>query len=87
MYSISRIALFVAVFGILTLIGARGIVAVAIALVISGLASYVLLSRQRDAVSTAISARSAKIKERMEQAASAEDAADDEARRLEQSGQ
>jgi hypothetical protein len=39
------------------LAGARGLLALAIAIVISGLASFMLLSRQRDAMSGALVSR------------------------------
>lgn len=56
-YTAARILLFAAALGIVYLAGARGLLALAIAVVISGLASFVLLSRQRDAMSGALTAR------------------------------
>ena len=93
-YSTARILLFVAATGLLYLAGARGIVLLALALVISGLASYILLSKQRDAMSSALARRlankgdkgerkprrrwGAEFRTRLEEGARAEDV-DDEA--------
>ncbi|HUN35767.1 MAG TPA: DUF4229 domain-containing protein [Trebonia sp.] len=83
-YTSARILLFVAAMGLLYLAGARGLLLVALALVISALASYVLLSRQRDAMSAALSGRltktqrkAAEFKARLEEGAAAEDIDDD----------
>src|SRR5260370_10589534 len=56
-YTSARILLLVAAMGLLYLAGARGILLVALAFAVSALASYVLLSRQRDAMSGAIARR------------------------------
>ncbi len=56
-YTTARILLFVAAMGLLYLLGARGILLLGLALIVSGIASYVLLSRQRDAMSGVIAAR------------------------------
>ena len=53
-YTLSRLALFAATFGVLYLLGARGLLAIALAVLISGLISFVLLSRQRDALSGSV---------------------------------
>ncbi|HXL93215.1 MAG TPA: DUF4229 domain-containing protein [Streptosporangiaceae bacterium] len=50
-YSTARILLFVVATVLLYLLGARSFLLLALALVISALASYVLLSRQRDRIS------------------------------------
>jgi hypothetical protein len=80
-YTSARILLFVAAMGLLYLAGARGLLLLALALVVSALASYVLLSRQRDAMSAALSGRlvktqrkAAEFKARLEEGAAAEDA-------------
>lgn len=75
--------MFVAALGLLHLAGANGLLLLALAFGISGVASYVLLSRQRDRMSGALSARfkrkkTAKgrmtsIRERLEEGARAED--------------
>ena len=56
-YSVLRLALFAAVLGVLALAGARGILLVALTVVVSLALSYLLLRRQRDAVAAAIAAR------------------------------
>jgi hypothetical protein len=56
-YTSARILLFVAAAGLLYLVGARGLLLLGLALLVSGIASYVLLSRQRDAMSGAIASR------------------------------
>ncbi|TKK89778.1 DUF4229 domain-containing protein [Herbidospora galbida] len=54
-YTLSRLGLFAVALGVLYLLGLRTYVLLAVAVVLSGLASYVLLSKQRDAVSEKIS--------------------------------
>jgi len=56
-YTSARILLFVAAAGLLYLVGARGLLLLGLALLVSGIASYVLLSRQRDAMSSVITSR------------------------------
>jgi hypothetical protein len=56
-YTSARILLFVGATGLLYLAGARGLLLLGLALLVSGIASYVLLSRQRDAMSGAIASR------------------------------
>lgn len=56
-YTSARLLLLVAAMGLLYLAGARGFLLLALAFVVSALASYVLLSRQRDAMSGAIARR------------------------------
>jgi cell division protein FtsW (lipid II flippase) len=56
-YTAARIVLFVVALGIVYLAGARGLLALAIAVLASGLVSFVLLSRQRDAVSGVLVSR------------------------------
>jgi hypothetical protein len=56
-YTLSRLILFVVVLLLLDLAGARGLLLIALALLISGLLSYVLLSRQRDAMAGSLSSR------------------------------
>ena len=56
-YTLSRIGLFAVAFGVLYLVGLRGFWLLVAALIVSGLASYVLLSGQRDELSKAISRR------------------------------
>ncbi|HEY3956829.1 MAG TPA: DUF4229 domain-containing protein [Streptosporangiaceae bacterium] len=53
-YTSARIVLFAAAAGVLYLIGARGLILLALALLVSGLASYVVLSKARDRMSAAL---------------------------------
>jgi Protein of unknown function (DUF4229) len=56
-YTSARLVLFILVATVLALLGMQGILLLMVALVVSGLLSYVLLSRLRDAVSAAVVAR------------------------------
>ena len=56
-YTTARLLLFIGATGLLFLAGARGLLLLGLALLVSGIASYVLLSRQRDRMSGALSAR------------------------------
>jgi Zn-dependent protease with chaperone function len=85
-YTLSRLILFVAVLLLLDLAGARGILLIALALLISGLLSYVLLSRQRDAMAGSLGSRlsgrtrrAGSFRSRLAEGARAEDTDDDEA--------
>ena len=79
-YASARILLLVVAVILLYLIGARGLLLLALAFVVSGIASFVLLSRQRDVMSRALAARirngrrrRAGIRARIEEGARAED--------------
>ncbi|MBX6384174.1 MAG: DUF4229 domain-containing protein [Microbispora sp.] len=50
-YTLSRLGLFAVALGVLYLVGLRSYPLLLFAFLVSGLASYVLLSKQRDAVS------------------------------------
>ena len=56
-YTSARILMFGCAVILLYLAGARGILLIALAFAISGVASFVLLSRQRDVMSGALMAR------------------------------
>ena len=56
-YTSARILLLVVSVILLYLVGARGLLLLALACVVSGIASFVLLSRQRDVMSGALMAR------------------------------
>jgi hypothetical protein len=80
-YTTARLLLFVAATGLLYLAGARGLLLLGLALLISGIASYVLLSRQRDRMSGALSSRVSgtrgrvsEFRRRLDAGAAAEDA-------------
>ena len=78
-YTSARILLFVVATVVLYLVGARGVLLLALALVVSGIASYVLLSKQRDRMSGSLTGRLRRARDfsaRLEEGASAED--DDE---------
>jgi Mn2+/Fe2+ NRAMP family transporter len=83
-YTSARILLFVVGVVLLYLAGARGILLLALALVVSGIASFVLLSRQRDVMSGALTARlgnrrarTTSLRARLDEGARAEDKDDD----------
>jgi Mn2+/Fe2+ NRAMP family transporter len=79
-YTSARILLLVVSLILLYLVGARGLLLIALACVVSGIASFVLLSRQRDAMSSALmnrirnrQRRAAGFRARIEEGARAED--------------
>ena len=72
-YTCARILLFVAATGLLYLAGGRGLLLLGLALVISGIISYVVLSRQRDAMSSAITSRIQGFRGRLDAGTRAED--------------
>ena len=79
-YSSARILLLVVSVILLYLVGARGLLLLALACVVSGIASFVLLSRQRDVMSGALMGRirtgrrrAAGFRARIEEGARAED--------------
>ncbi|GAB3490780.1 DUF4229 domain-containing protein [Nocardiopsis coralliicola] len=77
-YTAARLLLFGVSFAVLYLLGARGLLAAFLAVLVSGLVSYVLLSRQRDAVSSGIAGTVARMRgmgDRLEQGAAHEDSA------------
>ncbi|WP_017557994.1 DUF4229 domain-containing protein [Nocardiopsis baichengensis] len=74
-YTAARLLLFGVAFGLLYLLGARGALALILAALVSGLVSYIVLSRQRDAVSERITARTDRMSRRLEEGAAHEDAA------------
>ena len=79
-YTSARILLFVVAMILLYLVGARSLLLVALALLVSGIASFVLLSKQRDRMSGALIGRlrngrerAAGFRTRLEEGARAED--------------
>ncbi len=79
-YTSARIVLLVVSATVLYLVGARGLLLLALAFVVSGIASFVLLSRQRDVMSGALLARlkngrprAAGFRARLEEGARSED--------------
>ncbi|MFD6951033.1 hypothetical protein A6A08_01040 [Nocardiopsis sp. TSRI0078] len=73
-YTAARLGLFAVAFGVVYLFGARSLVALVLAWLISGLASYVLLSRLRDQVSASAVERIESRRARLSAAAAREDA-------------
>ena len=72
-YTTARILLFAAATGLCYLAGARGLLLLGLALLVSGAASYVILSRQRDAMSGALANRLRTLRTRIDAGAKAED--------------
>jgi cell division protein FtsW (lipid II flippase) len=72
-YTSARILLFVISLILLYLAGATGLLLIGLALVISGIVSFVLLSRQRDAMSAALAARIGSFRSRFDEGTRAED--------------
>ena len=79
-YTSARILLLVVAMILLYLVGARGILLLALAFVVSGIASFVLLSRQRDVMSGVLTGRlgnrrtrTADLRSRLEEGARSED--------------
>ncbi len=72
-YTALRLGLFVVAFGLLYLAGARSILLLALAILISGVVSYFVLSPQRNAMSGAIAHRFTGFRERLDAATRAED--------------
>jgi len=78
-YTSARILLFIAAVALLYVAGAQGLLLLGLALVVSGIVSFVVLSKQRDAMSGAIAARVRGFRSRLDAGAGAED--DDQQRR------
>jgi hypothetical protein len=72
-YTLGRLLLFVAALGLMYLAGARGLLLVGLALLISGIISFVVLSRLRDAMSGSITSRISGFRERLDEGSRAED--------------
>lgn len=81
-YTLARLALFGATAGVLFLAGARGFLLLALAILISGIISFVLLSRQRDAVSASVTRRAARMRENLAAGAAREDEEEDAGREV-----
>jgi len=72
-YTTARILLFVAATGLIYLAGARGLLLLGLALLVSGAVSYILLSRQRDAMAGALSRRLVSFRARLDAGSRVED--------------
>jgi fatty acid desaturase len=76
-YTGLRLLVFGVVLVLLWLVGGRGWLLLALAVLISGIASVVLLSRQRDALSTSLVSRWRSINDRIDASARREDDLED----------
>ena len=74
LYTLARFAIFLATAAVLFLAGARGLLLLALAVLVSGIVSFVLLSGQRDAMSAAVVAGIQERRRRFERARAKEDA-------------
>jgi hypothetical protein len=72
-YTAARIVLFAVALGLMYLVGARGLLLFGGALLVSGIASYILLSRMRDNMAGSITRRIDSVRSRIDQGASVED--------------
>jgi hypothetical protein len=72
-YTLARLLLFAAAFELVYLAGARGLLLFGLALVISGIISFVVLSRLRDAMAGAITSRISRFRKRLDEGSKAED--------------
>lgn len=72
-YTAARLAIFLATAALLALFGARGVLLLLLALLISGIISFVLLSGQRDAMSSAVTSGFQARRKKFEQARTKED--------------
>ncbi len=73
-YTLARAALLAVTAGVLFLVGARGFLLLGLAILISGVISFVLLSRQRDAVSASVTERASRMRDNLAEGAAREDA-------------
>lgn len=72
-YTALRLLLFAAAAGLLYAFGARGPLLLALAVLISGLLSLVVLSRYRDAMSASLVGRVGSARQRIDEGAASED--------------
>ena len=72
-YTGARIVLLAVVAGILYLVGARGFLLLLLAFLISGLISFVVLAKWREALSVRLAERFTKINDKIEKSKTAED--------------
>ena len=79
-YTALRALIFVIVAALLWIVGLRGFLLLLFALLISGVVSLFVLNRSRDQLSTALVDRQQRVRQRMADRKSAEDAWNDDAR-------
>jgi uncharacterized membrane protein YbaN (DUF454 family) len=75
-YTLARLGVLLAAFGVLYAAGARGVLLIVLAFLVSMLVSYWLLARLRDRFTAHVHTRATRISERMDAAARAEDEPD-----------
>lgn len=75
-YTAARLAMFGVALGVLYLLGARDLLLVVLAIVVSGLVSFIALSGQRDQVSSSLVRRFRDVNRRLDEGAAAEDRED-----------
>jgi hypothetical protein len=73
-YTVLRLAIFAVALGLLYLAGARGILLVGLAAVVSAIISFIVLARWREAMAGSISRRIANARERLDEGTKIEDA-------------
>ncbi|GAA4377715.1 DUF4229 domain-containing protein [Actinomadura sp. NPDC048032] len=74
LYTLARAVIFAVTAGVLALFGARGFLLLMLALLISGVVSYVLLSAQRDRMSAVVVRGVRSQRERFDRSVAKEDA-------------
>jgi hypothetical protein len=72
-YTVLRLAIFAALLGILLLVGFGGILAAAIAAVVSAIISFTLLARLRENMAGSISDRITRVRQGLDEGSKAED--------------
>ena len=72
-YTAVRFVLFAVAVGLIYLAGARGLLLIALALLVSGAASYILLSRMRDSMASSINRRIESVRSRIDEGSRIED--------------
>ena len=72
-YTAVRFVLFAVAVGLIYLAGARGLLLIALAVLVSGAASYVLLSRMRDSMASSINRRIESVRSRLDEGSRVED--------------
>jgi Protein of unknown function (DUF4229) len=75
-YTSARIVIFIATFGVLYLLGAKSWLGLLLAVLISGVISYVLLAKRRDEMSAAVVASAQEGRRKFNQARTKEDLPD-----------
>jgi Protein of unknown function (DUF4229) len=73
-YTVLRLAIFAVALVLLHLAGARGILLLGGAAVVSAIASFVVLARQREAMAGSISRRITRVRDGLDEGSKAEDA-------------